>query len=81
MSDDQVDELEGDWNGLALLACLQVADRMYAAGYQLEAPGYWSWRHGELEVTLEPLTFGRFALAVYGQRVLLMPAKLVVTIA
>lgn len=80
MTDEQVDGPEGEWHDLALAACVLVAEQATAAGFDLAAPGYWSRRFGPIELALEPLTFGRFDLAVYSGRVLLLPRKLRVTL-
>ena len=77
------DETASEWNELAVLACAGIFDRMRGAGFVLAPPGYWSWRDPawpELELALEPLTFGRWYLAVYVRRVLALGAKVEVTI-
>lgn len=47
--------------------CLRVDDA---------SPPYWSYQFDGFELTIEPLTFGRVAIALYRGRVLEWPAKI-----
>lgn len=78
MTDDQALELGDGWHELAVLSCLTISAVMTPAGFAMAAPGYWSKRFGEYELALEPLTFGRWALALYRGRELMLEQKLTV---